>query len=222
MAETRRCRAPAAIVPAAFMKKLAHQFFSQEASDLAPALIGKILVHQVGPERLRARIVETEAYLGPADLASHASKGRTRRTEVMFGPAGHAYVYFIYGMYEMFNIVAGPAGSAHAVLVRAAEPLDGWEANLSGPGRLARRMRIALADNGIDLTEDKLFLLDESLGPRRIGVSKRIGVDYAKRWKHAMLRFFDADSDAVSCRPKRVRLLTPPACAPAPQSEPDR
>ena len=94
------------------------------------------MVRRVGRVVRRARIIEVEAYLGPKDLASHASKGRTKRNEVMFGPPGRAYVYFIYGMYEMFNITTGPADGAHALLVRAAEPLDGWEVDLSGPGRL--------------------------------------------------------------------------------------
>src|SRR5450432_316463 len=129
------------------MKKIGRKFYQRPASDVAIDLIGCILVHHVGKKILRARIVETEAYLGPIDLASHASKGRTKRTEVMFGEAGRAYVYLIYGMYDMFNIVAGRTGDAHAVLIRAAEPLDGWTADLSGPGKLARAMQITRAEN---------------------------------------------------------------------------
>src|SRR5579864_7225521 len=109
------------------MRKLGRAFFKQDAQGLAEALIGKVLVHRTAERKRRARVVEAEAYLGPRDLASHSSKGRTKRTEVMFGPAGRAYVYFIYGMYDMFNIVVGREGKAHAVLVRAAEPLDGWK-----------------------------------------------------------------------------------------------
>src|SRR5471030_36613 len=86
--------------------KLGQQFFRRPALELAPDLIGKVLVHQVKGRVYRVRIVETEAYVGSHDLACHASKGRTSRTEVMFGPAGHGYVYLIYGMYDMFNIVA--------------------------------------------------------------------------------------------------------------------
>ena len=85
--------------------KLGHSFFGRPAIDLAEDLIGKILVHRVCDHEYKARIVETEAYLGPQDLASHASKGRTKRTEVMFGPPGRAYVYLIYGIYDMFNVV---------------------------------------------------------------------------------------------------------------------
>jgi DNA-3-methyladenine glycosylase len=179
-------------------RRLGRRFYQRPAIDLAPALIGTILVHRVGGERYRARIVETEAYCGQHDLASHSSKGRTRRTEVMFGEAGHAYVYFIYGMYEMFNVVAATVDDPQAVLVRAAEPLDGWDADLSGPGKLARAFEIARSDNGIDLTGDKLFFLPDPGPPPRILRAKRIGVDYAGKWKDELFRFIDADSKSVS------------------------
>jgi DNA-3-methyladenine glycosylase len=182
-------------------KALGVKFYQQPGERVARELIGKILVHRVGGRELRARIVETEAYLGPSDLASHSSKGRTKRTEIMFGRAGHAYVYFIYGMYEMFNIVAGKTGEAHAVLVRAAEPLDGWEVDLSGPGKFATRLEIKRSDNGIDLTGDRLFLLDSDERPE-VSVSARIGIDYAKDWVSKPLRFFDSASGAVSRRAK--------------------
>lgn len=103
--------------------KLRRSFFRRPATEVARALIGKILVRHIHGKAFQARVVETEAYLGPHDLASHASKGRTRRTEVLFGPAGRAYVYLIYGMYEMLNVVAGGVGEAQAVLIRAAKPL---------------------------------------------------------------------------------------------------
>ena len=179
-------------------QKLPRAFYQQPGDELARALIGKILVHRTGAKQYRARIVETEAYMGPADLASHSSRGRTKRTEVMFGLAGHAYVYFIYGMYEMFNIVAGQTGEAQAVLVRAAEPMDGWQADLSGPGKLARAFELKRSDNGLDLTGSSLFLLDNPGDRPKIAVSPRIGIDYAGRWVSAPLRFFDANSPAVS------------------------
>jgi|SRR5579859_1704315 len=185
-------------------KKLLLPFYQQSADELARALIGKVLVHRVEGKELRGKIVETEAYLGPADIASHSSKGRTRRTEVMFGRAGHAYVYFIYGMYEMFNIVAGKTGQAHAVLVRAAEPLDGWDADLSGPGKLATRFGILRSDNGVDLTGNKLFIVDRGDRPK-IGASPRIGIDYAGDWVDKPLRFFDLASMAVSGKKKVLR-----------------
>jgi DNA-3-methyladenine glycosylase len=184
---------------------LDRSFFARDAIHLAPALIGKILVRRFRGRFYRARIVETEAYIGEHDLACHASRGRTNRTAVMFGPPGHAYVYLIYGIHQMLNIVAAGEGDAQAVLVRAAEPLDGWTANLSGPGLLARGFRITSRDNGLDLTCGSLFLTaDEKSSPPRIVRSKRVGVDYAGHWKHRLLRFFDAQSSAVSARPTRA------------------
>jgi DNA-3-methyladenine glycosylase len=180
------------------LRKLGRSFFARDAIDVAPDLVGKILVHRRGGEELRTRIVETEAYVGEHDLACHASKGRTGRTEVMFGRAGHAYVYLIYGMYQMLNIVTGTVGDAQAVLVRAGEPLDGWEADLSGPGRFARAMEISRSQNGVDMTGDELFLLDDAADRPRVTKSKRVGVDYAKEWKDELLRFYDAGSAAVS------------------------
>ena len=178
--------------------KLDRAFYERPARTVARELIGKVLVHRVGGTEYRARIVETEAYIGMHDLASHSSKGRTRRTEVMFGPAGHAYVYFIYGMYEMFNIVASTTGDPQAVLIRAAEPLDGWQTDLSGPGKLARDMKIKRSDNALDLTGDKLFVMDDPRDRPRIAKTRRIGVDYAEHWKDALLRFIDPKSTAVS------------------------
>src|SRR6516165_10585537 len=146
--------------PSVRLRKLQHPFFERPALELAQNLIGTILVRRFRGREYRARICETEAYVGAHDLACHASKGRTRRTEVMFGPAGHAYVYLIYGMYPMFNIVASVPGDAQAVLIRAAEPLDGWDADLSGPGKLTRAFGITCTQNGVDLAGRELFLLE--------------------------------------------------------------
>lgn len=179
-------------------RRLDTRFFEQTAIQLSARLPGTILVKRVGRQLRRARIVEVEAYLGPKDLASHSSKGRTARTEVMFGPAGRAYVYFIYGMYWMFNVVAGRTGHAHAVLVRAAEPLDGWEADLTGPGKLARAFRITRAHNGLDLTRDDFhFTADPGYRPRVVR-SRRIGVDYAGVWKEKPYRFIDVRNPVAS------------------------
>lgn len=145
----------------------------------------------------RARVVETEAYLGPHDLASHAAKGRTRRTEVLFGPAGRAYVYLIYGMYEMLNVVAGRVGEAQAVLIRAAQPLDGWQADLSGPGRLTRALQVTRSEHGLDLAGEQLYFLDDPAYQARVVAAKRVGIDYAGEWKDAPLRFLEADHDLV-------------------------
>jgi len=210
MAATRVSDAPPAPPRRLRGRRLRRAFYRRPATDLATALIGKVLVHRAGGREYIARIVETEAYVGPHDLACHASKGRTKRTEIMFGRPGHAYVYLIYGMYPMLNIVSGEAGHPEAVLIRAAETILGWEddwkSNLSGPGKLCREMEISLADNTLDLTlSAKLYLLDDGQRPSpRIATSKRIGVDYAGEWKDALLRFYDADSNAVSGR-KRVK-----------------
>ena len=150
----------------------------------------------------RARIIEVEAYLGPKDLASHSSKGRTPRTEVMFGPPGRAYVYFIYGMHWMFNVTVGTPGEAHAILIRGAEPLDGWDVDLTGPAKLARAFGITGADNDTDLTRgDIVFHQDETYRPR-IRRSKRIGIDYAQRWKERLLRFIDVSSPVAKRLPR--------------------
>lgn len=183
------------------MKRLAREFYARVAEAVARELVGTILVRRRRGKELRARIVETEAYVGAHDLACHAAKGRTARTEVMFGEAGHAYVYLIYGMYDMLNIVTGAVDDAQAVLIRAAEPLN-FEANLSGPGKLAREMHITRKDNGADLVMgEKLFLLERE---GRVGIARttRIGVDYAEDWRHAELRFYDKASKAVTRRPK--------------------
>lgn len=180
------------------MRKIGHSFYKRNAARIAHDVIGAVLVHRVRGKELRARIVEAEAYVGPHDLASHSSKGLTKRTEVMFGPAGYAYVYLIYGMYKMFNIVTGSAGSGQAVLIRAAEPLGDWDVDLSGPGKLTRAFKITRSLNGLDLTMDRLFLLHDRDYQPRIKRTKRIGIDYAKEWKDALLRFVDTKSAAVS------------------------
>jgi DNA-3-methyladenine glycosylase len=182
-------------------KKHGFSFYRRDAEKLAQALIGAVLVRRIRGREYRARIVETEAYIGPHDLASHTSKGRTKRTETMFGPAGHAYVYLIYGMYEMFNIVAGKKGCGQAVLIRAAEPAGSWKADLSGPGKLTRAFRITRDLNGMDLTGDTLYLVQDPDYLPRIRRAKRIGVEYAGAWKNRLLRFFDDKSGAVTHRP---------------------
>lgn len=178
-------------------ERLRRAFYAQPALVLAPQLLGTIMVRRDGAAQRRARLIEVEAYLGPKDLASHSSKGRTARTEVMFGRPGHAYVYFIYGMHFMFNIVAGAEGEAQALLVRAAEPLDAWDVDLSGPGRFARAFGVTRADNGLDLTGDGIYLVGDRTYEPRIIRRKRVGVDYAGRWKDRLLRFIDARNPAA-------------------------
>jgi DNA-3-methyladenine glycosylase len=173
--------------------KLDRAFFERHAIDVAKELIGNVLVHRVRDHEYKARIVETEAYLGPDDLASHASKGRTKRTDVLFGPPGRAYVYLIYGIYDMLNVVVGATGEAQAVLIRGAQPLEGWTADLSGPGRLTRALQITRLDNALDLTGDRLFFRNDPFCRPRLISTKRVGVEYAKEWKDLPLRFLDVD-----------------------------
>lgn len=180
------------------LKKCGFSFYDVSALELASNLIGKILVRRIDGGEYRARIVETEAYVGQHDLACHASKGRTLRTEIMFGPAGRAYVYLIYGIHDMFNIVAGAVDDAQAVLIRAAEPLDGWVVDLSGPGKLAKAMRITRKDTGVNLCDEALFVLDDPADRPPIVTTPRIGVGYAGEWKDRPFRFLDAHSKAVS------------------------
>lgn len=176
---------------------LEREFFAREADIVANDLLGHTLVVvSEGLER-RGRIVETEAYLGEQDLAAHASKGRTKRTEVMFGPAGVVYVYLIYGMYNMFNIVAHKENSAHAVLIRAVEPLQNIELKTDGPGKLCKAMHITKKHNGLELKGPDVWL-ERGTPPQKITVTARIGIDYAESWKDAPLRFFDAESASVS------------------------
>jgi DNA-3-methyladenine glycosylase len=184
---------------------LRRPFYERPALTVARALLGKVLVHHL-PDGTRAgRIVETEAYLGPRDLASHASKGRTARTEVMFGPGGHAYVYFVYGMHWCFNVVAGGEGVAMAVLVRGLEPVTGIPAELrtDGPARLADALGIGRAENGLDLTASSLLILDGPAPPRRrVRRGPRVGVDYAGVWAARPYRYWVEGSPGVS--PVRV------------------
>ncbi len=176
-------------------RRLGRAFYRRPAEALAPDLIGKVLVRRFEGRTFRARILETEAYVGPHDLACHAAKGRTARTEIMFGRPGFAYVYLIYGMYDMLNIVASTVGDPQAVLIRAARPI-GFEADLGGPGKLCRALHITTRrDNGLDLTQGPLFLLDDGAPPPPIRITPRIGIDYARHWKDAPLRFVAVEAD---------------------------
>lgn len=193
------------------ISKLQPAFFGQSALVAAPALVGTIMIRSVAGITRRARIVEVEAYLGPKDLASHASKGRTPRTQVMFGPPGRAYVYFIYGMHWMFNVVVGEEGNAEALLIRAARPLDDWNVDLSGPAKLARAFAITREVNGIDVTMNDVYFLSEPHYRARIVRTRRIGIDYAKHWKNRLLRYVDVNVEAVgkgSVRGKRDQRST--------------
>ena len=181
--------------------RLDRGFYVQDTLTVARALIGMHLVHRLDGTLRIGRIVETEAYQGPEDRAAHSSRGRTSRTEVMFGPPGHAYVYLIYGMWHCLNVVTAAEGVPHAVLLRALEPLAGLSARASGPGLLCRAMGIDRRSNGVDLCGRQLWIEPQrSARAVRIGRSARIGVDYAGEWARRPWRFFDRDSPFVSGR----------------------
>ncbi|MFT0531261.1 DNA-3-methyladenine glycosylase [Castellaniella hirudinis] len=185
-------------------QKLGPAFYDRPALEVAPDLLGRLLVRAT-PQGLRlGRIVEVEAYLGPTDLAAHTARGRTARTRAMFGPPGHAYVYLIYGMHHCMNVVTGPEGSGTAVLLRALAPVGGVQAATNGPGRLCRALDINLDHYGIDLCGETLWLArDDAPAPGRIATSPRIGVDYAGEWADKLLRFYIDGHPAVSRPPRR-------------------
>jgi DNA-3-methyladenine glycosylase len=160
---------------------------------VARALLGKVLVHLDGGVRRAARIVETEAYHGPGDLASHARAGPTPRAAIMFGPPGVAYVYLIYGTSHCMNVVTGPEGFPSAVLLRAGEPVEGCLHSTRGPGNLCRALGITRAhDNGRDLVGEDLFVEDAPRPAERIVTGPRVNVDSAggwaaRPWRYALL-----------------------------------
>lgn len=191
--------------------RLPRAFFDRPTLRVARDLVGCRLVH-VDPDdgcTRRARIVETEAYIGVRDLACHASKGRTPRTEVMFGAPGHAYLYLIYGLHWCFNVVTESSGNACAVLVRAAEALENCDGSLSGPGLFTRAMHLDGRRNGADLTGDGLWL-ESRVGTRpRIVAGTRVNVAYAGAWASRPWRFAEDQQPTVSRpRPFRMKKVT--------------
>ena len=173
------------------VQKLPRAFYDRDTITVARELLGKLLVHVVGGVERVGRIVEVEAYLGPHDLAAHSSRGLTPRTRVMFGPPGHAYVYFIYGMYYCMNVVTEQEGHASAVLLRALEPVKNMEGRTQGPGLLCRSMGIDRRLNGHDLLSDNFHVLSASESPPpKIVARSRIGVAYARHWARRRLRFY--------------------------------
>ena len=186
---------------------LPRSFYARHTVAVARDLLGKVLVH--GPTA--GMIVETEAYLGGDDLASHSARGITNRTRVIFGPPGHAYVYFIYGMYECLNLVAEPAGQPGCVLIRAVEPVGGidlmrqrrpaarrLEDLASGPGKLTLALGITRAHNGADVTRGALVVRDPAESRRlAIATTPRIGIRECADWP---LRFIVRGNRFVSGR----------------------
>jgi DNA-3-methyladenine glycosylase len=185
---------------------LSRPFFERDALVLARALVGTRLVVRDAEGLRVARIVETEAYRGPKDLACHARAGVTKRTRTLYGPPGHAYVFLIYGMYDCFNVVCFGEGKGHAVLIRAVEPVLGIPAGAgtAGPGRLTRALGITREDDTHDLVEGRrIFVAPRDRRPR-IAVTPRVGVGYAGEWADRPWRFFDAESSHVSRPPAKA------------------
>ncbi len=173
-------------------KPLPRRFYRGDPMSVARQLLGARLVRVVDGAVVSGMIVETEAYYGTEDSACHAFKGMTPRTEVMFGNSGHAYVYFIYGMYHMLNVVTGPVGTPWAVLVRGIRPLDNFEKMVElrggrkkgiadGPGKLCIAMVIDKSLNGWDLTTGDTLWIEryESIPDEHVEKTPRIGIDYA-------------------------------------------
>ncbi|NLY50522.1 MAG: DNA-3-methyladenine glycosylase [Firmicutes bacterium] len=197
------------------MNKLLRSFYGRPATELAPDLLGKLLVHVTPEGRAAGYIVETEAYMGPEDKAAHSYGGRpTPRTRAMYGPAGHAYIYLIYGMYYCLNVVAAQEGVPQAVLIRAIEPVEGvgmmarrrglspeettkvmsnphkLRRLTNGPGKLCQALGITKEQYGLDLTGDELFILSgRNINPADIVTTPRINVDYAEEWAAKPWRF---------------------------------
>jgi len=203
--------------------RIPRPFYAQDTLEVARHLLGARLVRLWEGQRLGGRIVECEAYRGLDDSASHASRGQTPRNAVMFGPPGHAYVYFTYGIHWMLNVVTEPVGVAAAVLIRALEPIEGVEAMwalrrrrgrprqvtdlTSGPGKLTQALAIDGSFNGADLTTDPHLWLefDQPIPPARIARGPRIGIPYAApAHREAPWRFWIRDNPFVS-RPRAPR-----------------
>ncbi len=172
-------------------KILPHSFYDRDTLKVARELLGFFLARKIGRRVIRAKIVETEAYIGEDDLACHASKGRTKRTETMYGKPGHAYVYMIYGMYHCLNIVTEEKNFPAAVLIRAVEIDDVPHRETNGPGKLCRFLRIDRKLNGWDVTKGgKLWIESgEKIAAKNIRASMRIGIDYARHCKEYPWRF---------------------------------
>ncbi|SRR6266536_3620503 len=195
--------------------QLQREFFARDPRKVSRDILGKLLVRRNGKTPLVARIVEVEAYLGTGDLAAHACAGRTARNAVLFGPPGHAYVYFIYGNHYCFNISCMPDAEPGCILIRALEPLAGIEQMArvreialdgdrqlkllaSGPGRLAEAFGITRErDNGKDLASPRsdLYVADDGICPRAVRITARIGIHKAA---DLPLRYFVSHNKFVS------------------------
>lgn len=202
-------------------KRVPRDAYLSSTVEVARRLLGCRLVRYVDGRRLAGTIVETEAYLGREDLGCHASRNRSERVEAMYGPPGHAYIYFIYGVHHCLNAVTQPVGEPQAVLIRALQPTEGIEvqranrcnprtgalpadlAIANGPGKLCQALGIDLSLYGTDLVAgDDLWVEEGSeMSPKAIAIGPRVGIGYAREWAAKPLRFWIGGDRYVS-RPR--------------------
>jgi DNA-3-methyladenine glycosylase len=193
---------PAPVTGPAAWKRLPRAFFDRDTARVAEELIGRLVVRNLEGRWRVGRIVETEAYVGPHDLASHSRRGPTPSNRSMFGPPGHAYVYQIYGLHHCLNVVTEPEGHGSAVLLRAIEPICGIDGRTQGPGLVCRALGVDRRLDGVDLGGEVLWLADPEVRPTGSVVrSRRIGIDYAGAWARRLLRFHLRGNPFVS-RPR--------------------
>lgn len=188
-------------------KILQRNFYERDTKTVAREILGNVLVHHSSKGIMRGIIVETEAYFGMGDAASHASRGMTKRNSIMFGEPGVAYVYLNYGMHYLLNVVAEEKGTAGAVLIRALEPLDGKELMMknrkvasarelaNGPGKLTKAMQLDLSFNGREITGGSLYVAEGPLSGFSIRAASRIGISVAQ---DALLRYYIEGNRFVS------------------------
>jgi DNA-3-methyladenine glycosylase len=203
------------------MKRIDRKFYNRDSLIVARELLGKVLVHEINGQRISAKIVESEAYMGIADKAAHSYGGkRTPRVKVMYGGPGFSYVFIVYGMYYCFNIVTREEGNPQAVLIRAVEPIGGHDliaqnrfkktynqltqsqikSLTNGPGKLCSALLIDKSLNGEVLCGDRLYVEEGDNEEFNIISSKRVGVNYAEEVKDYLWRFYIEDNKYVSVK----------------------
>jgi DNA-3-methyladenine glycosylase len=203
------------------VKKLEREFYNRDSIVVAKELLGKVLVHEIDGQRISAKIIETEAYMGVEDKAAHSYGGRrTSRVEVMYGSPGFSYIFLIYGMYCCFNIVTNEKEIPQAVLIRAVEPLEGteWMAQrrfgkvfeeltksqrrglTNGPGKLCGALSLDRSLNGIDLCGNEIYVEESKNQNFSVVTTKRVGIDYAEEAKDYPWRFYIEGNEYVSVK----------------------
>lgn len=169
------------------MKRLDEKFFHRDCLEVAPELVGKIVVSEIGGEQIRVRITETEAYRGEEDTACHAHKGRTKRTEVLYGESGIVYVYLCYGMHWLMNVVTGEKEQPQAVLFRAGEDFE-------GPAKLTKRLGVTGEQNKTSFVTSNVLWIEDDGKKHEYTTAKRVGINYAdqedidKPWRFILKR----------------------------------